>query len=73
MSVGRGSRRFPPHRGYSGLILQEVYCAKAAHVAVILDLVLGPVEMAAAVLQCPGGSNGEGRSRTPWSECGRAR
>ena len=34
--------------------------------------VLGPVEMAAAVLQCPGGSNGEGRSRTPWSECGRA-
>ena len=34
--------------------------------------VLGPVEMAAAVLQCTSGSNGVGRSRTPWPECGRA-
>ena len=55
-----------------GSTLWEVHCGKAAHVAVIPDFVLGPVEMAAAVLQCPGGSNGEGRSRTPWSECGRA-
>ena len=29
-------------------------------------------EDCAGVLQCPGGSNGEGRSRTPRSECGRA-
>jgi len=34
--------------------------------------VLGPVEMAAAVLQCTSGSNGVGRSRTPWPERGRA-
>ena len=31
-----------------------------------------PAKIALVVLQCPGGSNGEGRSRTPWSECGRA-
>ena len=34
--------------------------------------VLGPAKIAPVVLQCPSGSNGEGRSRTPWSECGRA-
>ena len=42
-----------------------MYCGKAARVAVVLDFVLGPAEMAAAVLQCPGDSNGVGRSRTP--------
>ena len=50
-----------------------MYCGKAARVAVVLDFVLGPAEMAPAVLQCPGGSNGAGWPRTPWSECGCAR
>ena len=63
---------FPQITGYSGRTLKEVYRGKAARVAVVLDFVLGPAEMAPAVLQCPGGSNGAGRPRTPWPECGRA-
>ena len=48
------------------------YCGKAARVAVILGFVLGPVKIVPVVLQCPGGSNGVGLSRTPWSGCERA-
>ena len=48
------------------------HCGKAACVAVTLDFVLGSARIAPIVLQCSGGSNGAGRPRTPWSECGRA-
>ena len=41
------------------------YCGKAARVAIILGFVLGPAKIAPVVLQCPGGSNGAGRPRTP--------
>ena len=72
MSVGARKSLFSPESRVQwsntvGSVLWE-----GAHVAVNLDFVLGPVEMAAAVLQYLGDSNSMGQSRTPWSECGRA-
>ena len=72
MSVGRAEVVVSPR--IAGTVAEHCrkYCGKAARVAVILGFVLGPAKIAPVVLQCSGGSNGEGRSRTPRSECGRA-
>ena len=46
----------PESRGYSGRILYEVHCGKAAGVAVVLDIVLGPVKIAPVAVAAPAGS-----------------
>ena len=43
----------PESRGYSGRTLYEVHCGKAARVAVVLDIVLGPVKIAAVAESVP--------------------
>ena len=65
MSVGAQKSSFSPESRVQwsntvGSTLWEVHCRKAAHVAVILDFVLGPAEMA---------WDGPG---PPCSECGPA-
>ena len=46
---------FPRIAGYSGRTLYEVHCGKAAYVAVVLDIVLGPAKIASVVLPAPAG------------------
>ena len=43
----------PESRGYSGRIMLEVHCGKAAGVAVVLDIVLGPVKIAPVAVPAP--------------------
>ena len=45
----------PESRGYSGRTLYEVHCGKAAGVAVVRDIVLGPAKNVSVVLPAPAG------------------
>ena len=52
MSGGRGSRRFPPNRGVQwSNTVGSTLRGMASGVAVVLDIVLGPVEIAPASCQ----------------------